>query len=93
MVDTVTSETLVRGEAPNLKAELYLLYPTCLNSMVLNHRKQNFFSDDRLLVYRPCNSATIWRRSLQVPLVTPSATVPVSGNAIFTDMSIAVVTR
>ena len=51
------------------------------------------FSDDRLLLYRPCNSATIWRRSLQVPLVTPSSTVPISNNAIFRDMSTAVVTR
>ena len=49
----------------------------------LRHKMRGLSSDDGLLFCVPCNSETLWRRSLQVPLVTPSATVPTPGNAIF----------
>jgi hypothetical protein len=55
---------------------------TKISFVVYRHEMRGVFSDDRLVLYLPCNSATLWRQSLQVPLVTPSARAPISSNAI-----------
>lgn len=84
----------VRRSTSTTPHALIAVYLITKKKIVLNrHEIRGLFSDDRLLLYRPCNSATIWRRGLQVPFVTPSAALPIPGNAIFRDTSFAAVTR